>query len=1200
MTNKNKKETGIKAQKIFLNSLNNYILNPLDRDSKYNLFFIFIISEQYINNSFLSIYSVIEDNNYFRLFGSNNSYYNYSFKIINEERIYNYYRLLMIQVPIEKKTDTIFITYTYPYYEFGYYSSNKYNHDSTQIEIKGIQNFFYINNLSYKYNITLDNNQIFAYFLNSFFDKEKNKDESLQNSLMNSLKNKLSQNSQIVLSPEIIFKFLKYCLKFNLKLNKINSIIIERNNNNKISEEYYISNEDINKLLIDQYEKPILIKKIIDIYFLIGDIDKLIKSKKSKELGSALLEKLNEKNFNCSRLFNNEESIINFQNELLSFCTKKEELNYILNLSKGLIKYLKYISENYEKIYSIMKNNTSSSYYKYNYLLNLPSVGEEDTLEKIKEILIRILDKKNKSDYNIINYDRILEDFMTIYNKKKKSINEFCKLKDIIDICSKKGIELYNSKNLYLNIHKIGVNLINHNQMTIEEIIKFLYSQDIYYYDDNYKDLRETVIFKNISITDPNKNNLKNIEELKKKKVWELYKKSKPTLKEEFYKSLLGQIKYIKDFQYIFELFSIENIEKDFNQMIIDKLEPMKIKDLDRENCDVIFEIYSKLLICNDKNKLNLKLYIIPDYDFSSKYLFYLLKNNELKSIINKLKDKIINYFLEQHKKGYANDESLIDLLLFSPNNEFCLYLLNEMKNKILTEEEFYKEEEAKTKNFNLFKLFFEKCTNLIKKEEIKEGKYLFESVKIKNKIENDLSNSRVEYGLMSDLINEDSPFYNKILVICDKNEEKAKKIYDKIKNDLKKCNDLFSKIEKIKDFYSFFFKSSKKAIIDSIEKELEDLKKKNLNVALTLDEKINIENNEFNFENAVKESENLKYKDSFIFMAIFREKNQKGGTEQEIFDSSKKEFINSMTKIIKQKETKDPFFKINNVILIMNAINDKDEDDLKTEIDFISKDFKSLNKESYIKNNLLDDLVNFSKKDKVEKLLQGLIYFVESLKQLFQFQETEFINKLNEKYKLISSEGVSGEEIKESITLLSGFDYDVNIEDSLIKFYEIFYGKAESIEFIKKIKDSNLEIRNLNEFIDENENSQLQTTDIDNLLDIYTFFKSLIDNTDIKTDKSFHDNFRTKYKSEKDIIIKLQGYLSSYSEIIQLFNLYNENPEMTTQKINKILRSSDLEIYKDEKRDSFIFKIKYSNQKKMNQIKHKKKLNLLKLISIK
>ena len=40
-----------------------------------------------------------------------------------------------------------------------------------------------------------------------------------------------------------------------------------------------------------------------------------------------------------------------------------------------------------------------------------------------------------------------------------------------------------------------------------------------------------------------------------------------------------------------------------------------------------------------------------------------------------------------------------------------------------------------------------------------------------------------------------------------------------------------------------------------------------------------------------------------------------------------------------------------------------------------------------------------------------------------------------------------------------------------------------------------------------------------------------------------------------------------------------NENSKMISQKINAILKSSFLEIYKEEKKDSFKFKIKYSNQ---------------------
>jgi len=756
-----------------------------------------------------------------------------------------------------------------------------------------------------------------------------------------------------------------------------------------------------------------------------------------------------------------------------------------------------------------------------------------------------------------------------------------CKLKEIINISEKNGIILLNSETLYITIHQKGIYLIKNNKMTIEEIIEFLYEQDIYYYDNKYKDIRSPDIFEYISITESSKNNIKNIQELKKKKIWELYKDSKVTLRRQFYESFLKQIQNIKDLQYIFALFSIENISKEFNQMINEKLERIKLTNLDSEqNYKIIFEIYSNLLLCNDKNKLDLKLYQMHNYDFTSKYLFYLLKNKKLEHIINKLKEEIINYILNQNKKGNLNEESLISFLLLSPNNNFCLDLLNQMKNRILTEEEFYQKKE--TKNFTLFKYFFEKCADLRSNEEIENGIYCFESVKVKSKIEDDLSKSQVKFETINNLIDYDNSFYNRILIIYDKDEQKAKIIYEKIKNDLHSCNKLFSKFEKIKDFYNTFLKSTKRTIINSIKKSLNKLKQKNLDEILKLDEKTIIENNEFNLETAIKESENLKFKDSLFFMAIYNEKyniENSEKTEQEIFDSSKNEFLNTMKRIILQNETKEPFFEINNVNEIINVIKGKNEN-MEEELNFISKEFESLGKESYIKNNLLGDLINFSKKDKIERLLQGLIYFIESCKILIQFQETEFISNLKNQHKIINSKGVSGEEIQQSIKLLSELNYNIDYETSLIQFYKIFLGKEESIEFIKQIKEANLEIRNLNEFIDENENSQLQTTDIDNLLDVFTFFISLIENKNINSDESFHKIFKTKFESEKDIDIKFVGYLSSYGEIIQLFQSYNEDPEMTTQKINKILMSSNLEIYKEEKKDCFMFKIKYLNQK--------------------
>ena len=174
---------------------------------------------------------------------------------------------------------------------------------------------------------------------------------------------------------------------------------------------------------------------------------------------------------------------------------------------------------------------------------------------------------------------------------------------------------------------------------------------------------------------------------------------------------------------------------------------------------------------------------------------------------------------------------------------------------------------------------------------------------------------------------------------------------------------------------------------------------------------------------------------------------------------------------------------------------------------------------------------------------------------------------------------GVSGEEIKRAIDLLKKYDYDVDHETSLIKFYELLLGKEESILFIKEIKDSNLDIRNLNEFIDENENSQLQTTDVDNLMDVYKFFTKLMNNEKIITDEILLKIFRQEFDENKDIVIKLQGYLNTYGEIIQLYQSYHENPEMTIQKIISLLKESSVKLYKEPQTNLFTFSIKYTNQ---------------------
>ena len=428
-----------------------------------------------------------------------------------------------------------------------------------------------------------------------------------------------------------------------------------------------------------------------------------------------------------------------------------------------------------------------------------------------------------------------------------RSLNELYKLKKIQIILKSNNIKYSYLEKYYDKIHNKGLYLIKNFQMNVEEIIDFIYSKDAYYYDKSYtqSEKRDPIIFDYIHITESDRNYKKNINILKKKKIWELYNDSPHNIKNKFYQSFLSQIVEIKYLQNIFDLFSIENIQNDFNILINIKFESLKNQILyeKEENYEEIFHVLKNLLICNDKNNMRLNLHII-NYNFSSKYFFYLLKEPKIENIVSKIKKNIFDFFLDHYNIGEANQESLISLLLLSPDDDFSISLLNVMKQLILKEADFYQKNE--NKNFTLFKYFFEKCNKLIENIEIANGIYLFESIRIKNKILTDLELSQLKYEIIINLVDEDNLFYNKILVIYDGNEKESKKVYNKIKKDLDKCKKILEIFEKIEDYYNTFLRGTKKELIKIINNKLKELKQKNLNEIIKLEINNIIINKEF------------------------------------------------------------------------------------------------------------------------------------------------------------------------------------------------------------------------------------------------------------------------------------------------------------------------------------------------------------------
>ena len=1239
-----KKEPKEKPPAINWININSNEVKPLDIKSKSNIFFILSLSEEYYLKSNLATYEEDEKKKII----------NYSHIILSNRIISSFdkdkKRIILVQVPLEKKIKKLGINFLLKIENVNENNEDKkeQNKDKKkiideghkkdkeqnkvkdknkedikdnnvkeykcQIEVNGeMQNYFNLEDLNFdrKEDIFFDENNdyYFGEYYNYFFDKKNNDKEIYKKELIQSLITFISSTKlRVFFSSNNLFKFFKLCIEYKYKIKNMNLIelFVESDKyKHYIEEENILNGEEVDKLLLlfDEKELEIAQQKLSSIFVKLYSnfnryklLKDLINSKNGKIYMRNIFKLILQDEIKISDLdIKDKREMKSLKKGFLEVAKTKDEINYINKFSKGLIGYLEFINENCNLICNILEKNEKQKLSKEaNYILNIPFPDKEDKIEKIYELLLVILKITKNKKYSILKYDELFNQLVDI--AANESIDELCNLKKFIDplknYFKKDTIEKY-----YNRIHHKGMNLIKNEELGIGEILNFIYNQDIYYYDDTYKDNenRDPEIFMYTPIRNTEIDYSSNVIYLKERKIWELFSKSQKNKIIKFYEVFLEQILDIKDLGPLFKLFPSSEINLDFITLINKKVENILYTCLDEDgkiksNNKELFEIFEQLLIYNNQNNLEVIASVdliksnLP-YDFSSNYFFYLLQSKKAQKIIPKIKNYIINYFIEQQKLGNTTIDSLIFLIKVAPDDSFRIELLNQMDNFIMEENDFYQKSE--NKKFILFKLFNEKFPDLIKKNKNINGKYLIETINLKNKIFKDLNSGQVIYEIIENLLENENSFYNKIKVLTDFNDKEAKKLLDKIKDFVKQSQAKFDIFDIIIDYYNTFYNESKRETIQMIKDSIKFVKQKNIKQVLDLDINKFVENENFNLEQCKKEAENIKYKYSLFFMPIYREKYSNEHlekTEDEIFNSTISILKDIFTRIINQKSTKEPFFEINYVEIILRIIQNKNNN-INNEINFISQELKELNKDDYIKNNLLADLINFSYKNSLVTLLQGILYFIDTFNKIKEIQTTDIYNNIQNIYNKVTQSNVTADEIKESIDFLIKYGYNIKEEKtSLMEFYELLLDKEDAITFIKKIKESQLEIRNLNEFIDEQDNSQLTTTDIDNLLDIYNFINGIMENQSITRDFELIEAFKTTFNEKKNIVIKMKEYLKCYGEIIQLYKLYDENPEVTTQKINKILKSSLVSFYKDEKTNLYTFKIIYSNQNNVNK----------------
>ena len=1170
---KKKEYQGIEKTKLVLLPISNYKIEQIIQDSKYNFFFILIIPQKLIDDIKISAHE--KKSTYTEDMTVQTFYILYDIYFIGEHKGKKYnedINYFLIQVPVRQDTDKLIITMEYE-------KADEYYRGEINKKIKD-NNYFYPNNVFYamkQYN--LNDNQIFMIYLDYFFDEKKNEDEQLKKNLLLSLIKYIKKSYGIIeLNGDIILRFINYSFLFGYAPTNLSNIKVVKSTN-PLDKSNYIKYEDLNNYQFSKDEKIEFMYLIIQIY-LLNDKEfllNLLKGESNSKYFGIILEIINNKVLDeYDIIFPNDDDNIFLQDNLLQFAEGLRDVNSILSLSISLTKCLKYLKEKYEQIYHII--GLKSKYGVAS--IDLPKIEIEANYKDIYDLLINLIKISKNFKYEIIDFAQIFYDLMNYY--LNGTLDEFWNLSDLLD--SLQSEELIPDEYImryYKYLHRKGIKLIQEKSLDIKQIMDFLFEKDIFYYDKKYKKYKkycDPSIFSYIPITEKDPNYEVNIKEMKKYKVWELF--TDDDIKVEFYEHLLEQITTIMELRHIFELFPEDEINKTFSKLIKDKMQEISgtINNEKQENYNNIFEIIKIYFLCLERNGVSLYFPEVT-YDFNFRLFQYVIQEKDLRKIVNKYYKEIIHFFLEDNINREGIEEDIITILLISVDTDLCIEMLNSMGKLVISKNDFYFKEE--TRNYFLFKIFSQKCQNLFKN---KKGKYVKETLKRREEILEELIDLKVVFDKINDIFDEERTFYNRLLLICDKGEEQINKINDKLMDVIKICRTKISTFEKIEEYYNTFYSVTKKKVIELLRIKIFELKKKKLEELVKIKEVEVITINDiehFYYIKSVQESQNLIYKYSLFFMAIYKiiymnENFQ--NTENQIFNNSINAFKNILSRIIKQKETKEPFFEIQYINEIMKIITNKNNN-LQEEINFIANEFKYLQRDEYIRNNLLGDLINFSNKNKISRLIEGIIYLIKTYQKIVKISLTGFMSDLEDKLSQINNKNISGEEIQHINLFLLNLNYDINKDSSLINFYRIFLGKEEALLFIKRIKESNLEIRNLNEFIDENENSQLQINDIDNLLDVYTFFEAIINDKSINTDKDFHTKFQKDFIENKYLPIKMQGYLSCYGEIIQLYQLYGENSEMTVQKINNLLNESEIKIY-EEQNDIFSFEIYYKNQK--------------------
>ena len=678
------------------------------------------------------------------------------------------------------------------------------------------------------------------------------------------------------------------------------------------------------------------------------------------------------------------------------------------------------------------------------------------------------------------------------------------------------------------------------NKNNISKLQKFCLKNKLKY-NGNIIIKQDPEIMREIPITDASPEYMDNIKLIKDNKIIEHFINTENTeMEKKFYEIILKQIKKIMDLNSIFEIFPIEKINERFLPLIHKKIIEIKdtIPDDNIENVEELFNIFDNILYIyfNFNLENNLIDLLLSNIDIFHCYFKYLLNGqNKIK-----LKKEMIYFILDIEIEFEINDfeqsknpNLLVDNLLNS-ENVYSEYILKKINVLNFNENDFY--QKGISPKLSLYNAIIKKNNNLLNKFKNCEETYPNSISIIKKKILNDFIKGNKKININSIL-----EYEKKIELI--KSDEDDNLLSTKLKFYVKKCIIFFNNIDKILNYYQAFFPISKKEKVELVKQNIRNYKE-NKNIYQILNVDINKFFNEINFslEKAIKESENIKYKKSNFFMLIYNYHYKKDASEETILKESIDDYNETFQNIIIKLESKSSLYKINNIDLIIKE-SLKPEFNIRNEIYFIKNEFSSLNKDEYIEKNFENDFKQFIEEYQFVEIIQGIIKLINYKNNKYdrydKNKESYLFKNLREILNDIISKSLNEENVTKFFKSFTSNENYIKNENILIQFYKILFEKKESLSFLTDIEDS---IKN------KNIHSSFAQNEIQNLLCLYNYFKQLLNNEKIKSDKEIFYEVENN-NNIKNLLNQLNDKYITYSKK-QIES--NDNRNLIVENFNK------------------------------------------------